>query len=63
MTRWLQVTLPLTFVTIIGAWMAFKTATISRKGAEMKDNLMERKNQATTKWRLRKRKDLEIEKV
>ncbi|KAG9856778.1 hypothetical protein KCU98_g1287, partial [Aureobasidium melanogenum] len=50
MMRWLQVTLPLTFVTILGAWMAFKTATISRKSAEMKINLIERKDKVKTKW-------------
>ncbi|KAG9944282.1 hypothetical protein KCU85_g8079, partial [Aureobasidium melanogenum] len=54
MMRWLQVTLPLTFVTILGAWMAFKTATISRKSAEMKNNLINRRNQVT-----RSSKDLE----
>ncbi|KAH0271667.1 hypothetical protein KCU91_g7229, partial [Aureobasidium melanogenum] len=47
MMRWLQVTLPLTFVTILGAWMAFKTATISRKSTEMKNNLINRKKQVT----------------
>lgn len=49
MMRWLQVTLPLTFVTILGAWMAFKTATVSRKSSEMRDSLRDRKKQAMTK--------------
>ncbi|KAH0274214.1 hypothetical protein KCU91_g5425, partial [Aureobasidium melanogenum] len=50
MMRWLQVTLPLTFVTILGAWMAFKTATISRKSAEVKNNLIDRKDEVKRKW-------------
>ncbi|CAD0095546.1 unnamed protein product [Aureobasidium vineae] len=60
MMRWLQVTLPLTLVTILGAWMAFKTATISQKGSEMKDSLVDRKNKVATRWDLRRKlRDLE----
>ncbi|KAH0386106.1 hypothetical protein KCU92_g2994, partial [Aureobasidium melanogenum] len=61
MMRWLQVTLPLTFVTILGAWMAFKTATISRKGTEMKNNLIERKDNMKTTWGFSK--DIELGKL
>ncbi|KAH0364809.1 hypothetical protein KCU65_g6501, partial [Aureobasidium melanogenum] len=61
MMRWLQVTLPLTFVTILGAWMAFKTATISRKSAEMKNNLIQRKEKVKTKWT--SSEDIEMGKV
>lgn len=61
MMRWLQVTLPLTFVTILGAWMAFKTATISRKGMEMKNNLIERKDNMKTTWGFSK--DIELGKL
>lgn len=59
MMRWLQVTLPLTFVTILGAWMAFKTATISRKSSEMRDGLRDRKKQ--TKTKRNRRGDLEMQ--
>lgn len=58
MMRWLQVTIPLTFVTILVAWMAFKTATISRKGVEMKHNFTVRKDRVTTRS-----KDLESQKI
>ncbi|KAG9601193.1 hypothetical protein KCU77_g2022, partial [Aureobasidium melanogenum] len=61
MMRWLQVTLPLTFVTILGAWMAFKTATISRKSAEMKNNLIKRKDNMKTTWGFSK--DIELGKL